>query len=66
MRFDGLQQFDAVAELERDVHNDKVWQQGLDSLDRLGGIFGLPTDGQPRVLINQLRQAFAEDRMVVH
>src|SRR5450759_454149 len=49
-----------------DVHQHNVRKQGGDFAQRNYSVFGLPDDGHAILGLEQLDQAFAEERLVIH
>ena len=65
-RFDVLNQFDAIAAFERNIDDRYVRLQRADRFKGFGRILGLAADDHVSLLVDQLGQAAAQDRVIIH
>jgi hypothetical protein len=64
--FDVLEEFDAVAAFERDVGDDEVRAEFLESIEGFVDIFGGAADHEVFFLVDHFGEPLADDGVIIH
>ncbi len=59
-------EFEAGTFFERDIHDGDVGLLGADALNGVGRILSLAANDEVRLLMNQVGQPFAHERMIIY